>query len=48
MWSHPDSGYLMEPELCNEIANLDNIVAIKYSVPRDMYKKLTSIYEFNN
>ena len=43
MWSHPDSGYLMEPELCNEIANLENIVAIKYSVPRDMYKKLTTL-----
>ena len=43
MWSHPDSGYLMEPELCNEIANLENIVAIKYSVPRDMYKKLTAL-----
>ena len=43
MWSHPDSGYLMEPELCNDIANLDNIVAIKYSVPRDMYSKLTKL-----
>ncbi len=43
MWSHPDSGYLMEPELCDEIANLSNIVAIKYSVPREMYKKLTNL-----
>jgi len=43
MWSHPDSGYLMEPELCDEIANLANIVAIKYSVPREMYKKLTEL-----
>ena len=43
MWSHPDSGYLMEPELCNEIANLENIVAIKYSVPREMYKSLTHL-----
>ena len=43
MWSHPDSGYLMEPELCDEIANLKNIVAIKYSVPRQMYKKLTEL-----
>ena len=43
MWSHPDSGYLMEPELCDEIANLTNIVAIKYSVPRDMYKRLTEL-----
>ena len=41
MWSHPDSGYLMSPELCARIAELPNIVAIKYSVPRDMYAKLT-------
>ena len=41
MWSHPDSGYLMSPELCNRIANLPNIVAIKYSVPRKMYTELT-------
>lgn len=40
MWSHPDSGYLMEPEECARIAELPNIVAIKYSVPRDMYVKL--------
>lgn len=41
MWSHPDSGYLMSPELCARIAELPNIVAIKYSVPRDMYVRLT-------
>ena len=41
MWSHPDSGYLMSPELCARLAELPNIVAIKYSVPRDMYAKLT-------
>lgn len=41
MWSHPDSGYLMQPEECARIAELPNIVAIKYSVPRDMYVKLT-------
>ena len=40
MWSHPDSGYLMSPELCARIAELPNIVAIKYSVPREMYKRL--------
>ncbi len=43
MWSHPDSGYLMDPELCNRIADLPNIVAIKYSVPRDMYARLTEL-----
>lgn len=41
MWSHPDSGYLMSPELCARIAGLPNIVAIKYSVPREMYARLT-------
>ncbi len=40
MWSHPDSGYLMQPEECARIAQLPNIVAIKYSVPREMYVKL--------
>ncbi|MGB7319422.1 MAG: dihydrodipicolinate synthase family protein [Planktotalea sp.] len=41
MWSHPDSGYLMEPETAARIAELPNIVAIKYSVPREMYVRLT-------
>jgi 4-hydroxy-tetrahydrodipicolinate synthase len=40
MWSHPDSGYLMQPEECARIAELPNIVAIKYSVPREMYVRL--------
>ncbi len=43
MWSHPDSGYLMEPETCARIADLPNIVAIKYSVPREMYVRLTQM-----
>lgn len=43
MWSHPDSGYLMSPELCARIADLPNIVAIKYSVPREMYVRLTHL-----
>ena len=43
MWSHPDSGYLMSPDLCNRIADLPNIVAIKYSVPREMYSELTRL-----
>jgi 4-hydroxy-tetrahydrodipicolinate synthase len=43
MWSHEDSGYLMSPELCARIAELPNIVAIKYSVPREMYVKLTRL-----
>ena len=43
MWSHPDSGYLMSPRLCARIAELPNIVAIKYSVPRAMYAELTHL-----
>lgn len=43
LWSHPDSGYLMSPELCAELADLPNVVAIKYSVPRKMYAKLTDL-----
>jgi len=43
LWSHPDSGYLMSPELCARVAELPNVVAIKYSVPREMYAKLTRI-----
>ncbi|MBC8364352.1 MAG: dihydrodipicolinate synthase family protein [Actinobacteria bacterium] len=43
LWSHPDSGYLMSPELCNRLADLENVVAIKYSVPRPMYSELTTL-----
>ena len=43
LWSHPDSGYLMSPELCARIAELPNVVAIKYSVPRPMYAELTRL-----
>jgi 4-hydroxy-tetrahydrodipicolinate synthase len=44
MWSHPDAGYLMQPELCARIArDIPNIVAIKYSVPREMYVRLTEM-----
>jgi 4-hydroxy-tetrahydrodipicolinate synthase len=43
LWSHPDSGYLMSPELCARIAELPNVVAIKYSVAREMYSRLTRL-----
>ena len=43
LWSHPDSGYLMSPQLCNKLADIENVVAIKYSVPRDMYAELTRL-----
>jgi 4-hydroxy-tetrahydrodipicolinate synthase len=43
MWNHPDCGYVMSPELCARIAKLENIVAIKYSTDRDLYKQLTRL-----
>ena len=46
MWSHQDAGYLMSPEVCARIASdIPNIVAIKYSVPREMYTRLTRMTE---
>jgi 4-hydroxy-tetrahydrodipicolinate synthase len=42
LWNQPpDCGYTLEPEVCLRIAELPNIVAIKYSVPRELYAKLT-------
>jgi 4-hydroxy-tetrahydrodipicolinate synthase len=43
LWSHPDSGYLMSPQLCARLAEIPNVVAIKYSVPRPMYAELTKL-----
>lgn len=43
LWSHPDSGYLLSPQLCNRLADIENVVAIKYSVPRAMYAELTRL-----
>lgn len=43
LWSHPDSGYLMSPELCARLAEIETVVAIKYSVPRQMYAELTRL-----
>jgi 4-hydroxy-tetrahydrodipicolinate synthase len=43
LWSHPDSGYLMSPRLCARLADIENVVAIKYSVPREMYVELTRL-----
>ncbi len=43
LWSHPDSGYLMSPALCNRLADIETVVAIKYSVPRPMYAELTAL-----
>jgi 4-hydroxy-tetrahydrodipicolinate synthase len=43
LWSHPDSGYLMSPQLCNRLADIENVVAIKYSTPRPMYSELSRL-----
>jgi 4-hydroxy-tetrahydrodipicolinate synthase len=44
LWNQPpDCGYLLEPEVCLRIAELPNVVAIKYSVPRAAYAELTRI-----
>jgi 4-hydroxy-tetrahydrodipicolinate synthase len=44
MWSHPDAGYVMSPELCARIAHdIPSVVAIKYSAPRDHYVRLTRL-----
>lgn len=46
MWSHADAGYLMSPELCARIADaVPNVVAIKYSVPREQYVRLSRMTE---
>jgi 4-hydroxy-tetrahydrodipicolinate synthase len=43
LWNHPDCGYLMSPELCARIADLPNVVAIKYSVDRAATRRLTEL-----
>ncbi|WP_103336242.1 dihydrodipicolinate synthase family protein [Pseudotabrizicola formosa] len=43
LWSHPDSGYLMSPQLCNRLADIETVVAIKYSTPRPMYVELSRL-----
>lgn len=42
LWNQPpDCGYTLSPELCMRLAELPNIVAIKYSVPRELYVRLS-------
>ncbi|OGA25724.1 MAG: dihydrodipicolinate synthase family protein [Betaproteobacteria bacterium RIFCSPLOWO2_02_FULL_65_24] len=45
LWNQPpDCGYVISPELCVRMAaGIPNIVAIKYSVPREIYSKLTRL-----
>lgn len=43
LWNQPpDCGYTISPELCVRLAReIPNIVAIKYSVPREVYSRLS-------
>lgn len=42
LWNQPpDCGYTLQPEVCMRIAELPNVVAIKYSVERELYARLT-------
>ncbi len=45
LWNQPpDCGYLLRPELCLRLAReIPNVVAIKYSVPRETYTELTRL-----
>lgn len=44
LWNQPpDCGYLLEPHLCLRLAEIPNVVAIKYSVPRETYAELTRL-----
>lgn len=44
LWNQPpDCGYMISPELCAHMAEIPNVVAIKYSVPRETYARLTRL-----
>lgn len=45
LWNQPpDCGYTISPELCVKLAEeVPNIVAIKYSVPRETYARLSRL-----
>ncbi len=45
LWNQPpDCGYTISPELCVKLAeDIPNIVAIKYSVPRETYSRLSRL-----
>jgi 4-hydroxy-tetrahydrodipicolinate synthase len=45
LWNQPpDCGYLLRPELCLRLAReIPNVVAVKYSVPRETYTELTRL-----
>jgi 4-hydroxy-tetrahydrodipicolinate synthase len=42
LWNQPpDCGYTLSPEMCTRLADIPNVVGIKYSVPRETYSQLT-------
>ncbi|MGI9599486.1 MAG: dihydrodipicolinate synthase family protein [Acidimicrobiales bacterium] len=42
LWNQPpDCGYRLEPDLCIRLSEIPNVVAIKYSVDREIYAELT-------
>lgn len=42
LWNQPpDCGYRLEPDLCLRLSEIPNVVAIKYSVEREVYSALT-------
>ncbi len=43
IWHQPDYNYVLEPEACAAIAELESVVAIKYSVDRERYARLTDM-----
>ena len=43
IWHQPDYNYILEPEVCTDISEISNIVAIKYSVDRERYARLTEM-----
>lgn len=43
IWHQPDYNYILEPEVCRDISEISNIVAIKYSVDRERYARLTEM-----
>ena len=36
LWSHPDSGYLMSPELCARVADIPNVVVANDNGPKQV------------
>ena len=43
LWHQPDYNYVLEPEACAQYADIENVVAIKYSVDQERYSKLTEM-----